>query len=92
MLLLSAQENKAEPLPNAIAVYWKTLDKKEKEIEFIINKIKHAETILGKNSRIIFRASGTEHKLRIMGEASNKNLLSKTLKKLRIEIQNYING
>jgi phosphoglucosamine mutase len=64
----------------------------KKTDSFIINKIKHAETILGKNSRIIFRASGTEHKLRIMGEASNKNLLSKTLKKLRIEIQNYING
>ena len=59
---------------------------------FIINKIKYAETILGKNSRIIFRASGTEHKLRIMGEASNKNLLSKTLKELKTEIQNYING
>ena len=32
MLLLSAQENKSEPGPNAIAVYWKTLDKKEKDI------------------------------------------------------------
>ena len=32
MLLLSAQENKSEPIPNAIAVYWKTLDKKEKDI------------------------------------------------------------
>ena len=32
MLLLSAQEKKSEPVPNAIAVYWKTLDKKEKEI------------------------------------------------------------
>ena len=32
MLLLSAQEIKSEPVPNAIAVYWKTLDKKEKEI------------------------------------------------------------
>ena len=30
MLLLSAQEIKSEPVPNAIAVYWKTLDKKEK--------------------------------------------------------------
>ena len=31
MLLLSAQEDKSVPVPNAIAVYWKTLDKKEKE-------------------------------------------------------------
>ena len=58
---------------------------------FIENKIKYAENILGENSRIIIRASGTEHKLRVMGEASNKVLLSKTLKNLKLEIKNYIN-
>ena len=58
---------------------------------FIENKIKYAENILGENSRIIIRASGTEHKLRLMGEASNKVLLSKTLKNLKLEIKNYIN-
>ena len=30
-------------------------------------------------------------KLIIMGEASNKNLLNKTLKMLKIEINNYVN-
>ena len=58
---------------------------------FIIKKIKYAENLLGKNSRIILRASGTENKLRIMGEASNKNLLNKTLKSLKTEINNYVN-
>ncbi len=32
LMLLPAQEKKADPAPNAIAVYWKTLDEKEKEI------------------------------------------------------------
>lgn len=32
LFFLSAQENKSVPVPSAIAVYWKTLDKKEKEI------------------------------------------------------------
>jgi len=58
---------------------------------FIIKKIKYAENLLGINSRIILRASGTENKLRIMGEAPNKNLLNKTLKMLKIEINNYVN-
>ena len=66
--------------------------KYKEEDPFIINKIKHTESVLGKNSRIILRASGTEHKLRIMGEASNKSLLSKALKQLKIELKTYING
>lgn len=32
LMLLPAQEKKSDPVPNAIAVYWKTLDNKEKEI------------------------------------------------------------
>jgi len=32
MLLLPAQEKKKDPAPNAIAVYWKTLEPNEKEI------------------------------------------------------------
>ncbi len=32
LMLLPAQEKKSDPVPNAIAVYWKTLDDKEKEI------------------------------------------------------------
>ncbi|MEA1881115.1 MAG: hypothetical protein U9N31_01750 [Candidatus Marinimicrobia bacterium] len=32
LMLLPAQEKKKDPVPNAIAVYWKTLEPKEKEI------------------------------------------------------------
>jgi len=59
--------------------------------KYIKEKISHAEDLLGKNSRIILRASGTENKLRIMGESNNKTLLNKTLQKLKKEISNYIN-
>jgi phosphoglucosamine mutase len=64
---------------------------KEKD-QFIITKINSAKNLLGKNSRIILRASGTENKLRIMGECTNKTLLNKTLKQLKTEIKTYING
>ena len=32
LMLLPAQEEKKDPMPNAISVYWKTLEPKEKEI------------------------------------------------------------
>ena len=32
LMLLPAQEKKKDPMPNAISVYWKTLEPKEKEI------------------------------------------------------------
>ncbi len=64
---------------------------KEKD-QFIISKINSAKNLLGKNSRIILRASGTENKLRIMGECANKTLLNKTLKQLKTEIKKYVNG
>ena len=58
---------------------------------FIKEKIKKHEKKLGDEGRIIIRASGTENKLRIMGECKNKTLLNNTLKKLKTEIINYIN-
>ena len=58
---------------------------------FIKEKIKKHEQKLGDEGRIIIRASGTENKLRIMGECKNKTLLNNTLKKLKTEIINYIN-
>ena len=59
--------------------------------QFIKNTIKIHEKLLGKEGKIIIRASGTESKLRIMGECKNKILLNKTLKNLKTEITNYIN-
>ena len=32
MMLIGAQENNTDPAPNAIAVYWKTLESQEKEL------------------------------------------------------------
>ena len=58
---------------------------------FIKEKIEKYEKKLGDEGRIIIRASGTENKLRIMGECRNKTLLNSTLKKLKTEILNYIN-
>ena len=58
---------------------------------FISEKIKIAEDQLGQEGKIIIRASGTESKLRIMGECKNKTLLNKTLKNLKTEIKNHIN-
>ena len=59
--------------------------------QFIKDTTKMHEKLLGKEGKIIIRASGTESKLRIMGECKNKILLNKTLKDLKTEITNYIN-
>ena len=51
----------------------------------IINKpdvkksIKKAEKLMNGNGRILVRASGTESKIRVMGESENKKLLEKCL-------------
>ena len=59
--------------------------------QFIKDTTKMHEKLLGKEGKIIIRASGTESKLRIMGECQNKILLNKTLKNLKTKITNYIN-
>ena len=46
--------------------------------QFIKDTTKMHEKLLGKEGKIIIRASGTESKLRIMGECQNKKLLNKT--------------
>ena len=58
----------------------------------IINKIKckkainQANKIMGKNGRLIIRKSGTEPKIRIMGESHNKKLISKCIKIIKRSI------
>jgi len=58
---------------------------------FIIKKVKQAENLLGKNGRILLRESGTENKLRIMGESGQKKVLNNVIKNLKTEISKYIN-
>tara|TARA_B100002052_G_scaffold18393_1_gene14612 strand:+ start:5600 stop:6931 length:1332 start_codon:yes stop_codon:yes gene_type:complete len=58
----------------------------------IINKIKckkainQANKIMGKNGRLLVRKSGTEPKIRIMGESHNKKLISKCIKIIKRSI------
>ena len=60
----------------------------------IINKlsckkaIKKANKIMGANGRLLVRKSGTEPKIRIMGESYNKNLVLKCIKIIKRSIKN----
>ena len=44
------------------------------------NAIKKANKIMGKKGRILVRKSGTEPKIRIMGESYDKSLILKCIK------------
>ena len=59
----------------------------------IINKlkckkaIKKANKLMGRNGRLLVRKSGTEPKIRIMGESNNKNLIIKCIKIIKRSIK-----
>ncbi len=59
----------------------------------IINKfkckkaIKKANKLMGKNGRLLIRKSGTEPKIRVMGESHNKNLIIKCIKIIKRSIK-----
>jgi len=59
----------------------------------IINKlkckkaIKKANKLMGQNGRLLIRKSGTESKIRIMGESHNKNLIIKCIKIIKRSIK-----
>ncbi len=59
----------------------------------IINKfnckkaIKKANKLMGKNGRLLVRKSGTESKIRIMGESHKKNLIIKCIKIIKQSIK-----
>ena len=50
-----------------------------------------AEKLLGESGRIFLRLSGTEKKIRIMGECKKKQLLDKTMSKLKKSISKFVN-
>ena len=45
----------------------------------VVNSIKKAQKLIKGNGRILVRKSGTEQKIRIMGESKNKILLKKCI-------------
>jgi phosphoglucosamine mutase len=51
------------------------------------NAIKKANNIIKKNGRLLVRKSGTEPKIRIMGESNNKTLLTKCIKIIKNSIK-----
>ena len=59
----------------------------------IINKLKckkairKANKLMGKNGRLLVRKSGTEPKIRIMGESHNKNLIMKCIRIIKQSIK-----
>jgi phosphoglucosamine mutase len=61
----------------------KNIDVKDKSIiknTDIKNSIKVAEKLMKGQGRILVRSSGTESKIRVMGESENSQLLQKCLK------------
>ena len=49
--------------------------------------IRKASKLMGKNGRLLVRKSGTEPKIRIMGESHNKNLIIKCIKIIKQSIK-----
>ena len=61
----------------------KNIDVKDKGIinnSEVKKSIKIAEKLMRKKGRILVRKSGTESKIRVMGESENKELLNKCIK------------
>ncbi len=50
--------------------------------------IKKANKLMGLKGRLLVRKSGTEPKIRIMGESHNKNLIIKCIKIIKRSIKN----
>ena len=49
--------------------------------------IQHAKKLIKGQGRMLVRKSGTEPKIRIMGESKNKKLLNKCIKLIKIKIK-----
>ena len=53
------------------------------------NAIKKANKLMSRNGRLLIRKSGTEPKIRIMGESHNKNLILKCIKIIKRSIKKW---
>jgi len=60
------------------------------EIPAIQTAVKHAEQTLGKNGRVLLRASGTEPLIRVMVEGSDATLVTELAQQLAKVVQNAI--
>ena len=64
----------------------------------ILNELKckraiiKANKLMGKNGRLLVRKSGTEQKIRIMGESHNKNLILNCIKIIKQSIKYWNQG
>ena len=75
-----------KPLPQVL----ENIFVKDKNIIDSLNcriAIKKAYALMGKNGRLLIRKSGTESKVRIMGESHNKNLILKCIKIIKKAIK-----
>ena len=75
-----------KPLPQVL----EKIFEKDKNIIDSLNcriAIKKAYALMGKNGRLLIRKSGTESKVRIMGESHNKNLILKCIKIIKKAIK-----
>ncbi len=65
-------------------------DKNIIDSNICITAIKKANKIMNNNGRLLIRKSGTEPKIRIMGESHNKNLITKCIKIIKKSIKSEI--
>ncbi len=97
MKLLIEEECPLSEMHSAIRLYpQKTKNLKvEKKIPFdqlprFKNSIKHAESLLGEEGRVLVRYSGTESKLRILVESKSENLASEVMQIIVTEACNSL--
>ena len=84
---------KASELLNVFSPLPQILENINVKDKSIINKpkcikaIKKANKLMGDNGRLLIRKSGTEPKIRIMGESHNKKLILKCIKLIKKTIK-----
>ena len=87
------KEKKASKLLNVFIPMPQILENITVKDKKIINKfkcknaIKKANKLMSKNGRLLIRKSGTEPKIRIMGESHNRKLILKCIKLIKESIK-----